>query len=119
MPSAADAGHRLAGRPADPLLPSIETIGSDYALLHAMVHARLPGVVHSRHIVNYYTPERRIGAGFIAYQMRFVKFLLSMLYLYPVYGLSDGRDALRSRAPRSPETCRAGAARHGQLLSGW
>jgi hypothetical protein len=69
-----------------PLLPSIQTIGSDYALLHALVHARLPGVVHKRHIVNYYTPERRIGAGFISYQMRFVKFLLSMLYLYPVYG---------------------------------
>ncbi|WP_406208101.1 DUF6271 family protein [Kitasatospora sp. NBC_01560] len=69
-----------------PLLPSIETIGTDYALLHALVHSRLPGVVHNRHIVNYYTPERRIGAGFISYQLRFVKFLLSMLYLYPVYG---------------------------------
>ncbi|MFE3502153.1 DUF6271 family protein [Kitasatospora sp. NPDC059160] len=69
-----------------PLLPSIETIGSDYALLHALVHSRLPGVVHNRHIVNYYTPERRIGAGFVNYQLRFVKFLLSMLYLYPVYG---------------------------------
>ncbi|MFF2040587.1 DUF6271 family protein [Kitasatospora sp. NPDC058170] len=69
-----------------PLLPSLETIGSDYVLLHALVHSRLPGVVHKRHIVNYYTPERRIGAGFINYQMRFVKFLLSMLYLYPVYG---------------------------------
>ncbi len=69
-----------------PLLPSLQTIGSDYALLHALVHSRLPGVIHKRHIVNYYTPERRIGAGFISYQMRFVKFLLSMLYLYPVYG---------------------------------
>ncbi|WP_031072888.1 DUF6271 family protein [Streptomyces sp. NRRL WC-3742] len=69
-----------------PLLPSTETIGSDYALHHAMVHARMPGVVHNRHIVNYYTPERRTDDGFAAYQMRFVKFLLSMLYLYPVYG---------------------------------
>ncbi|MFJ8474545.1 DUF6271 family protein [Kitasatospora sp. NPDC094011] len=69
-----------------PLPPATETIGSDYALLHALVHSRLPGVVHNRHIVNYYTPERRTGTGFIAYQLRFVKFLLSMLYLYPVYG---------------------------------
>ncbi|WP_035794966.1 DUF6271 family protein [Kitasatospora mediocidica] len=82
-----------------PLLPSIQTIGSDYALLHAMVHAGLPGVVHNRHIVNYYTPERRIGAGFISYQMRFVKFLLSMLYLYPVYGgmIDLGRELLDER----------------------
>ncbi|MFD5467904.1 DUF6271 family protein [Kitasatospora sp. NPDC127059] len=82
-----------------PLLPSIETIGSDYALLHALVHSRLPGVVHNRHIVNYYTPERRTGAGFIAYQLRFVKFLLSMLYLYPVYGgmIDLGRELLDER----------------------
>ncbi|MFE6745303.1 DUF6271 family protein [Kitasatospora purpeofusca] len=79
-----------------PLLPSIETIGCDYALLHALVHSKSPGVVHNRHIVNYYTPERRTGAGFIAYQMRFVKFLLSMLYLYPVYGgmIDHGRGLL-------------------------
>ncbi|TWF71804.1 DUF6271 family protein, partial [Kitasatospora viridis] len=69
-----------------PLLPSLATLGSDYAVLHALVHAKLPGVIHKRHIVNYYTPERRIGAGFINYQLRFVKLLLSMLYLYPVYG---------------------------------
>ncbi|MFE9425629.1 DUF6271 family protein [Kitasatospora sp. NPDC006697] len=69
-----------------PLVPALRTIGSDYALLHALVHAKLPAVIHRRHIVNYYTPERRIGAGFVAYQLRFVKMLLSMLYLYPVYG---------------------------------
>ncbi len=82
-----------------PLLPSIETIGTDYALLHAMVHSRMPGVIHNRHIVNYYTPERRIGAGFISYQLRFVKFLLSMLYLYPVYGgmIDLGRGLLDER----------------------
>ncbi|MFI2609249.1 DUF6271 family protein [Kitasatospora sp. NPDC018619] len=82
-----------------PLLPSTETIGSDYALLHALVHSRLPGVVHNRHIVNYYTPERRTGSGFVAYQLRFVKFLLSMLYLYPVYGgmIDLGRDLLDER----------------------
>ncbi|MFI6157145.1 DUF6271 family protein [Kitasatospora sp. NPDC051170] len=83
-----------------PLLPSTETIGSDYALHHAMIHARMPGVVHNRHIVNYYTPERRTDAGFAAYQMRFVKFLLSMLYLYPVYGgmIDLGRDMIDENA---------------------
>lgn len=69
-----------------PLLPSTDTLGCDYALLHALVHSKLPGVVHNRHIVNYYTPERRVGAGFVNYQLRYVKLLLSMLYLYPVYG---------------------------------
>ncbi len=64
-----------------------------------MVHARLPGVTHNRHIVNYYTPERRTGAGFVSYQLRFVKFLLSMLYLYPVYGgmIDLGRGLLDER----------------------
>ncbi|MFJ3789591.1 DUF6271 family protein [Kitasatospora sp. NPDC090091] len=69
-----------------PLPPATDTIGSDYFLLHVVLDATLPGVVHNRHIVNHYTPERRTGAGFTAYQVRFVKFLLSMLYLYPVYG---------------------------------
>ncbi|MEV7025426.1 DUF6271 family protein [Kitasatospora sp. NPDC093558] len=69
-----------------PLPPATETIGSDYFLLHVVLDAGLPGVVHNRHIVNYYTPERRTGPGFTAYQVRFAKFLLSMLYLHPVYG---------------------------------
>ncbi|MER7755851.1 DUF6271 family protein [Kitasatospora sp. NPDC097643] len=69
-----------------PLPPATETIGSDYFLLHVVLDSGLPGVVHNRHIVNYYTPERRTGPGFTAYQLRFVKFLLSMLYLHPVYG---------------------------------
>ncbi|MFC9326933.1 DUF6271 family protein [Kitasatospora sp. NPDC057015] len=68
-----------------PLPPATATIGSDYFLLHVVRHAPLPAVVHNRHIVNYYTPERRTGSGFVAYQLRFVKFLLSMLYLHPVY----------------------------------
>ncbi|MFE7189652.1 DUF6271 family protein [Kitasatospora sp. NPDC057541] len=82
-----------------PLLPSIKTLGCDYALLHALVHARMPAVIHNRHIVNYYTPERRTGAGFIPYQMGFVKLLLSMLYLYPVYGgmIDLGRGLLDER----------------------
>ena len=53
--------------------------------LHVVRDATLPGVVHNRNIVNYYTPERRTGPGFTAYQLRWTKFFLSMLYLYPVY----------------------------------
>ncbi|WP_371484656.1 DUF6271 family protein [Kitasatospora sp. NBC_00315] len=68
-----------------PLPPATATIGSDYFLLHVVRHAPLPAVVHNRHIVNYYTAERRTGPGFLAYQLRFVKFLLSMLYFHPVY----------------------------------
>ncbi|GAB7187327.1 DUF6271 family protein [Kitasatospora sp. Ki12] len=68
-----------------PLPPATDTIGSDYFLHHLVHDAGLPGVTHNRHIVNYYTPERRTGPGFTAYQLRYAKFLLSMLYLHPVY----------------------------------
>ncbi|MFJ4190913.1 DUF6271 family protein [Kitasatospora sp. NPDC089509] len=68
-----------------PLPPATDTIGSDYFLHHLVHDATLPGVTHNRHIVNYYTPDRRSDAGFTAYQERYAKFLLSMLYLHPVY----------------------------------
>ncbi|MEV5936434.1 DUF6271 family protein [Streptomyces sp. NPDC052079] len=68
-----------------PLPPATATIGSDYFLIHAVYDAGLPGVLHNRHIVNCYTGQRRTHAGFMAYQRRFVKFLLSMLYLHYVY----------------------------------
>ncbi|MFJ5263447.1 DUF6271 family protein [Streptomyces sp. NPDC088387] len=68
-----------------PLPPATNTIGSDYFLIHVVHDAQLPGVLHNRHIENFYTPERRTDAGFVAYQLRFVKFLLSMLYLNFVY----------------------------------
>ncbi|MEU3708728.1 DUF6271 family protein [Streptomyces catenulae] len=68
-----------------PLPPATDTIGSDYFLFHLARSATLPGVLHNRHIVNYYTGERRTDAGFLAYQLRFVKFLLSMQYLHHVY----------------------------------
>lgn len=68
-----------------PLPPATATIGSDYFLIHAVYDAGLPGVLHNRHIENYYTGERRTHTGFMAYQTRFVKFLLSMLYLHYVY----------------------------------
>ncbi|WP_053655437.1 DUF6271 family protein [Streptomyces sp. MMG1121] len=68
-----------------PLPPATDTIGSDYFLLHLVHDARLPGILHNRHIENFHTPERRTDAGFPAYQRRFVKFLLSMLYFHDVY----------------------------------
>jgi hypothetical protein len=68
-----------------PLPPGTDTIGTDYFLFHLIHDAALPGVLHNRNIENYYTPYRRTDAGFRAYQMRFVKFLLSMLYLNFVY----------------------------------
>ncbi|MEU1273276.1 DUF6271 family protein [Streptomyces sp. NPDC005799] len=68
-----------------PLPAATDTIGSDYFLIHLVHDAALPGVLHNRHIRNFYTPFRRTDAGFRAYQLRFVKFLLSMLYLNDVY----------------------------------
>ncbi|MFE9611685.1 DUF6271 family protein [Streptomyces sp. NPDC006012] len=68
-----------------PLPPATSTIGSDYFLIHLVHDAALPGVLHNRTIENFYTPERRTDAGFAAYQTRFVKFLLSMLYFNFVY----------------------------------
>ncbi|MFB7503040.1 DUF6271 family protein [Streptomyces broussonetiae] len=69
-----------------PLPPATDTIGSDYFLLHLVHDAGLPGILHNRHIENFHTPERRSDTGFPAYQRRFVKFLLSMLYFHDVYG---------------------------------
>ncbi|MFE3872998.1 DUF6271 family protein [Kitasatospora sp. NPDC059146] len=78
-----------------PLPPATDTIGSDYFLHHLVHDATLPGVTHNRHIVNYYTPERRTDSGFTAYQERYAKFLLSMLYLHPVYSeMERAGDAL-------------------------
>ncbi|MEI7033355.1 DUF6271 family protein [Streptomyces pratensis] len=68
-----------------PLPPATDTIGSDYFLIHLVHSAGLPGVLHNRNIVNYYTAERRTDAGFVAYQTRFVKFLLSMHYFNFLY----------------------------------
>ncbi|MFJ4949859.1 DUF6271 family protein [Streptomyces sp. NPDC088760] len=86
-----------------PLPPATDTIGSDYFLLHLVHDAGLPGILHNRHIENFHTPERRTTTGFPAYQRRFVKFLLSMLYFHDVYdrmaaegaGLLDARHQVR------------------------
>ncbi|MER5983007.1 DUF6271 family protein [Streptomyces sp. NPDC001787] len=68
-----------------PLPPATNTIGSDYFLMHVVHDARLPGVLHNRNIVNFYTAERRTDSGFMAYQLRFTKFFLSMLYFNVIY----------------------------------
>lgn len=65
--------------------PATDTIGSDYFLMHVVHDAGLPGVLHNRHVVNYYTPERRTDEGFRAYHLRYTKFILSMPYLHDVY----------------------------------
>ncbi|MER6214322.1 DUF6271 family protein [Streptomyces sp. NPDC001674] len=78
-----------------PLPPATDTIGSDYFLTHLVHDARLPGVLHNRHIVNHHTPERRTDPGFAAYQLRFTKFLLSMLYFNALYrSMAEAGDAL-------------------------
>ncbi|MFF9485401.1 DUF6271 family protein [Streptomyces sp. NPDC014676] len=88
-----------------PLPPATDTIGSDYFLIHAVYDAALPGVLHNRHIENHYTGERRTHAGFLAYQTRFVKFLLSMLYLHHVYErMADAGDALLDESGRLDPT---------------
>lgn len=68
-----------------PLLPATNTIGSDYFLIHVVYDAKLPAVQHNRNIWNYHTPERKTVSGFAAYQLRFTKFFLSMLYLHFIY----------------------------------
>ncbi|MFH9725592.1 DUF6271 family protein [Streptomyces sp. NPDC017254] len=78
-----------------PLPPATDTIGSDYFLLHLIQDARLPGVLHNRHIVNFHTGERRSDAGFLAYQLRFAKFLLAAPHLTSVYtAMKEAGDAL-------------------------
>lgn len=77
------AFHGVHGRV--PLPPATDTIGSDYFLIHLVHDAGLPGVLHNRNIVNFHTAERRTEPGFLAYQTRFAKFLLSMLYFNVVY----------------------------------
>ncbi|WP_369392557.1 DUF6271 family protein [Streptomyces sp. CG1] len=99
-----------------PLPPATDTIGSDYFLLHLIHDARLPGILHNRHIENFHTPERRTDTGFPAYQRRFVKFLLSMLYFHDVYGrmATEGTGLLderhRIRADRIVELLRESTA---------
>ncbi|MFB6817445.1 DUF6271 family protein [Streptomyces sp. NPDC056347] len=98
-----------------PLPPATDTIGSDYFLMHLVYDGTLPGVLHNRHIVNYYTPERRTDDGFMAYQLRLTKFFLSMLYFNLIYdrmaaaGASLLDDAFRVRPGAVAELARRSA----------
>ncbi|MET9190505.1 DUF6271 family protein [Streptomyces tendae] len=100
-----------------PLPPARDTIGSDYFLIHLVHDARLPGVLHNRNIVNYYTGERRTGPGFLAYQTRFAKFLLSMLYFHHVYDrMAEAGDTLLDEHGRVRPAAVAALARESTAL---
>lgn len=68
-----------------PLPPAKDTIGSDYFLHHLVKHSTLPTLVHNRHIVNFYTPDRKTDSEFYKYHRRYAKFILSMPYLHRAY----------------------------------
>ncbi|AQS66971.1 DUF6271 family protein [Streptomyces pactum] len=100
-----------------PLPPARDTIGSDYFLIHLVHDARLPGVLHNRNIVNYHTGERRTGRGFLAYQMRFAKFLLSMLHFHFVYDrMAEAGDTLLDGHGRARPLAVAALARESTGL---
>ncbi|MFJ8149006.1 DUF6271 family protein [Streptomyces sp. NPDC096048] len=100
-----------------PLPPARDTIGSDYFLIHLVHDAGLPGVLHNRNIVNYHTGERRTGPGFLAYQNRFAKFLLSMLHFHFVYDrMAEAGDTLLDRHGRARPAAVAALARRSTGL---
>jgi hypothetical protein len=103
-----------------PLPPATDTIGSDHFLMHLVRDARLPGVVHNRNIVNYYTAQRRTAPGFTAYQLRFAKSLLSTLYLNFVYArMGEAGSALLDAKHRlRPDAVAALARRSARLERG-
>ncbi|MFD6658915.1 DUF6271 family protein [Streptomyces parvus] len=102
--------HELYSRV--PLPPAPDTIGTDYFLLHLAHNAQLPGLRHNRHIVNFHTAERRTDAGFLAYQIRFVKFLLATAYLNTVYARTTAAgDALLDAEGRIRASVVAGFVR--------
>ncbi|MFE6228983.1 DUF6271 family protein [Streptomyces sp. NPDC057854] len=108
-------GREVYGRV--PLPPAPDTIGTDYFLLHLVHSARLPGVLHNRHIVNYHTGERRSDDGFLAYQLRFAKYLLATAHLDAVYaGLSAAGDALLDPAGRLRPAAVAALVRDSTLI---
>ncbi|MFE5795974.1 DUF6271 family protein [Streptomyces sp. NPDC056503] len=108
-------GREVYGRV--PLPPATDTIGTDYFLLHLVHAARLPGVLHNRHIVNYYTGERRSDAGFLAYQLRFAKYLLASAHLEAVYtGLAAAGDTLLDPTGKVRPSAVAALARESTLL---
>ncbi|WP_067498716.1 DUF6271 family protein [Actinoplanes sp. TFC3] len=101
-----------------PLPPATDTIGSDYFLFHLIRSAQLPGVLHNRDIVNFHTAERKSDAGLWSYQMRLVKFLLSMPYLHFVYrGMAALGERLTDRDHRIRTPLVAGLVRESSWLS--
>lgn len=72
-----------------PLPPACDTVGTDYFLISVLNILRLPVVHHQRHIDNFYTPERRTESGFLAYQMRLVKYYLYMSWLHAAIARID------------------------------
>lgn len=100
-----------------PLPPATDTIGSDYFLIHLVHDARLPGVLHNRHIVNFHTPERKTDHGFADYQLRFVKFLLSMRYFHHIYGrMAEAGESLLDAHGQVRPAAVAAYARESMLL---
>jgi hypothetical protein len=100
-----------------PLPPATDTIGSDYFLIHLVQAAALPGVLHNRHIVNFYTGERRTDPGFMAYQLRFAKFFLSMLYFNFLYEkMAKAGESLLDERGRIRASVIAELARESTLL---
>lgn len=97
-----------------PLPPATDTIGSDYFLLHLVENARLPGVLHNRHIVNFHTGERRSDSGFLAYQLRFAKYLLSTPHFASVHtAMKEAGDALLDAEGHVRASVVAGFVRDG------
>ncbi|AEW99347.1 DUF6271 family protein [Streptantibioticus cattleyicolor] len=100
-----------------PLPPATDTIGSDYFLIHLVHDAALPGVLHNRNIVNFHTPERKTGQGFTGYQLRLVKFFLSMLYFNAVYArMAEAGEALLDEENRIRTRLVAGFVRDATAL---
>ncbi|MEV6207964.1 DUF6271 family protein [Kitasatospora sp. NPDC051914] len=100
-----------------PLPPATDTIGSDYFLLHLVHDAKLPGVLHNRHIVNYHTGERRTDAGFLAYHLRLAKYFLASHHLNAVYArLAETGERLLDAEGRVRAPAVAGLVRESTRL---
>ncbi|WP_026421676.1 DUF6271 family protein [Actinokineospora inagensis] len=101
-----------------PLPPATDTIGSDYFLIHLVHDAKLPGVLHNRHIVNFHTGERKTDAGFAGYQLRLAKFFLSMLYFHHIYDrMTEAGSALLDDTNQVRASVIAGYARESTGLA--
>ncbi len=89
--------------PLPPLPPACGTVGSDHFLLRVVRDAAPAGVGRNGLVVNYRTPERRSGSGFIAHQVWSTGLLLSMLYYHPVTGIGGNLPSLPYSLHRCPD----------------